>query len=463
MRKCILFILITLFLFSYLPALTANASFDTKIDFKSESLLLLSMDDGSVIIEKNANEKRSPAGLVGIAVAISAIENCDDLEEYATVESGVLNELAGSGTMGISLKKDEKIKVIDLLYAVMLSSASDAAVVLANHISGSTEAFVDLMNKTAKKAGCTNTEFANVIGVDDDNQYTTAEDIGKLSLYALENPSFDKISKSVNHKIEATDQSNERTIYTSNLMLLIGYTSYYNSNIKGLRTGSTTKAGRCVVTTASKDGYSYLAIVMGAPLTGEQNLAFIECNKMIRWTFEHIKLRVIAEPYKTVAEVKVKASTTSDHVRLVPEKEVSRLVPDGITSEEVLIQAIPEKTKTEITAPVKKGEVLGEAQILYAGREIARINLVAAEDRSRSSSKLIGGFVKNVVSSPIFIIIAVVFIGAAAFYLIQGFLRDSKKKKVRLVKGNRSEAERRMKQKQRRGHGDDEPPKSILR
>ncbi|MDR1630012.1 MAG: hypothetical protein LBS36_07360 [Oscillospiraceae bacterium] len=467
MKKCMNFVLIILCVFFCIPPLSAGAAFDPKINFQSEALLLMSMDDGTIIIEKNADQQRSPAGLAGIAVAIAAIENSENLDEAVTVKNAILQETYGTGTQGVGLKNDEQIKIIDLLYALMLTSASDAAVVLANHIGGSTEDFLKLMNETAQKAGCTNTQFTNVIGVDDDNQYSTAQDIARLTLYALKNTNFDKIAKSVSYKIGPTNLSNERTVYTTNLMMLRGYTAYYNELAKGIRTGSTSKAGRCVVTTASKDGYSYLAVAMGAPVNAEKNLAFTECNDMLRWTFDHIKLRVIAQPYQTVAEAKVNLSSSSDYVRLVPEKEITKLVPAGITSEDVLLKPVADKTKTEVNAPVEKGAVLGEAQILYAGKEIARVNLVAAESIGRSNSKYIGSFVKAFVTSPIFIIIAVLFVSVALFYVIQGLLRNTKKKKkIKLVKGNRSEAARRMQQKKRQNNRDGkdpDPPKSILR
>lgn len=467
MKKCMNFLLILLCVFFCLPPIAARGAFDTKINFQSEALLLISMDDDTVIIEKNADAQRSPAGLAGIAVAITAIENSQNREESVTVKSTVLQETYGTGTQGVGLKNDEQVKLIDLLYALMLTSASDAAVVIANHIGGSTADFIRMMNETAQKAGCTNTQFSNVVGIDEDAQYSTAQDIARLTRYALKNADFDKIAKSVSYEIAPTNLSEKRTIYTTNLMMLRGYTSYYNELAKGVRTGSTSKAGRCVVTTAAKDGYSYLAVVMGAPVSAEKNLAFTECNDMLNWTFKHIKLRVIAQPYQTVAETKVNLSASSDYVRLVPETEITKLVPSGITSEEVLIQPIAEKTKTEVDAPVEKGTVLGEAQILYAGKEIARVNLVAAESIGRSNSKYIGNFVKAVVTSPIFIIIAVLFISAALYYVVQGVLKNMKKKKIKLVKGNRSEAATRMKQKQRQRkndhHDPDDPPTSILR
>ena len=461
MKKYLARLIIILLLLTALP-LTGAAAFDTHTEYSSASLLLVSLDDGTVIIEKNPDEKRAPAALTGIATAITAIENCANLEAVVTVRSEAIKPLAGTYSSNMGLKADEEIKLIDLIYGLMLTSATDAAAVIADHTAGSSGAFVEMMNETARKAGCGSTVFMNPHGLDEEGHYTTARDMAALTAYALKNSAFAKIAKENFRRIEATNKSGKRELYTTNLMTNNGY-SYYYAYARGIRTGTTAKAGRCVVSMATKDGYSYLGVVMGAPQYDKNNYqintnyAFEECRSMFMWAFRHIRIRVVAEPYQTVADIKLNYCAAADRLRLVPEKEVTALVPSEINSGDVLI--VPdEDTVTEINAPVKKGDILGAASILYAGEEIARVNLVAADSFERNAGKVIEAAVKKVLRSGLFIVLLIFFALTAGYYVVFVYIKSARKRKLRLMKNKKRAAG---------GRGDDDdrpkPPKSILR
>ena len=180
----------------------------------------------------------------------------------------------------------------------------------------------------------------------------------------------------------------------------------------GIKTGSTDNAGRCVISKGTGNGYNYLCVIMNAPMQNIdddeplENCAFVDCRRMFNWVFNHIELKSIASPTQIITEVPLKLSFRTDHISLVPGEEVLALVPTGADAGSVLIEPVPETMPKSVDAPVKKGQEICEARVLYAGEEIARIKLVASEDVSRNVLLFIGATIKKVASSTIFKIIA---------------------------------------------------------
>ena len=194
------------------------------------------------------------------------------------------------------------------------------------------------------------------------------------------------------------------------------------------------------MTTASKDGYSYLAIIMRAPMYDidkdgvEENIAFTECKELLEWTFKNIKLRLVAEKNQVVSVIDVGLSSKYDHLRLLPEREVSALVPSGVNASGVYFEVIDELTPTYIEAPIKKGEKIGRARILYAGNEIAQVDLVAGETIERNFLLYVVKLLKITVTSPAFIILVSIIIAAVVVILILRARNSRQKTKIRIVR-----------------------------
>jgi D-alanyl-D-alanine carboxypeptidase len=162
----------------------------------------------------------------------------------------------------------------------------------------------------------------------------------------------------------------------------------------------------------------------------------VDCKKLFEWTFEHIKLRAVVQPSQIVAEMPVKLSWSVDHVQLVPEKEVLALIPSGNTKDSVLVEIIKNSLPAGVNAPVKKGQVLGEAAVLYADTEIARFKLVAAEDVDRNPLLYAGSLIKWVAATKPFKVAAGIVIFLIAAYI--GFtiyvnLRKQKRKRLKVL------------------------------
>jgi D-alanyl-D-alanine carboxypeptidase (penicillin-binding protein 5/6) len=288
-----------------------------------------------------------------------------------------------------------------------------------------------MMNSYVKSIGCKNTHFTNCHGLDDEKQFTSANDMLIISLKALEYPVFKEITGTANYTVPKTNMSDERYLYTTNWMMNPGHPSYYYEYVSGIKTGTTTRAGRCIISTASKDGYNYIGIVMGAKNEdSDENEALLECKKLFKWAFENIKLSTVVSSTTTVTVIDIDLNWDTDHLRLVPKEDMSLLVPTGNDAGSVMVKVIEEKTPKKISAPVKQGDVLGKAQVLYANEEIATVDLVAAETVTRSPLLWFFHILKKMFSSAIFKLILFVVIALVVAYVIL-MIRYNKKKRRR--------------------------------
>lgn len=434
-------LVLTVLVFLPLGTVESNAAFNNSLETSADIVLLVSLDNGAVIFDKNADKVSAPASLTKITTAILTIENCEDLDAIVTIKQSTINAISGTNSSTAGLKVGEEISVRNLLYCMMVKSANEAALALADYIGGGSVAnFVQMMNDFVMDMGCENTHFDNPHGLDSPGQYTTARDLAMITKHALTLPLFEEIVNTVSYKMPATNKSGERNLLSTNWMINPNFKTYYLKYAQGIKTGTTANAGRCIISKASKDGYNYLAVVMGAPsedVTGDgnpDNCAFLECKKIFKWAFDNIRLTKVADPSQIATVVNVNLSWNVDHVRLVPETEVTALVPVGNNENSVLLEVIPEETPQVINAPVKKGEVLGKARILYAEDEIATVNLVAAEGVKMSVILFMWDGVKNIFKSTLFQIVFVLILLILAVYIGLIIRRNQKKKRRKAPK-----------------------------
>lgn len=444
MKKFIIFVLVIISVFLLPVQCGAESLYNSEVVAHSDILYLKSLDDGTVIFDKNARSRCAPAALANIAVAMIVLNNINDIENTVLVVPDNINDIiAGTNSAVMLLKGGEAVRVIDLLHCILMRSAADASITLAYGVAGSVDAFIAMMNSYAVGLGCSNTNFSNVTGLDDENNYTTAEDIALIMADASKNDSFRKITTTDTYSFPATNMSEERTVYTTNYMLKSGYTSYYYSYITAAKTGATTNAGRCVALTASRDGYSYVAVVMKGSYEDtdgdgyKENYAFIDSKSMLRWTFENIKLRTVTDTTQTVGELPVRYSVKTDHVRITPAAQITVLVPYKVDSGSVVFRIIEESTFESLKAPVKKGDIVGKAEVLYGEQVIATVDLAAAEDVKLDLPGVVLDVAKRVFSSPIFIILLILIIAVVIIYFVIGVRYDRKARKFKIVKGGK--------------------------
>ena len=228
------------------------------------SAILISADTGEVIFDKDPDELRYPASTTKILTVLLAIENVPDLDQMVTVSDYAVMLPDDSSTMG--LQAGEELPFIDVLYGTILLSGNDGANVIAETVSGSVPAFVDLMNRTAEAYGCENTHFTNPHGLHDDYHYSTARDLALIAREAMKNETFRKIVSTTEYHISRTNKQRARTISVKNPYLREdgseNLKKYYFTYATGIKTGTTSSAGYCFVGSAEKDGVSLISVVL---------------------------------------------------------------------------------------------------------------------------------------------------------------------------------------------------------
>lgn len=385
-------------------------------EIRSASVLFKSLDTGEVLYEKDADTKRYPASTTKIMTYIITVENVEDIENTRVeIKQDIISMLDGteSSMAGLQNKIGETVSVIDLLYCLMLPSGNDAALVLADYVGGgSIENFVDMMNAKAEELGCENTHFVNPHGLHDDDHYTTARDLMKISEYALNTYMFKEVTSTATYYCEGDDYP----IYTTNNLIdeNRGEDQYYPYAVCG-KTGFTDQAGKCLVQTAEKDGYSYILVAMyDDPFSGITGTVLDAIN-LFNWAFDTFEMRTVADTDVPICNEKILYSSGKDSILLIPESNFVTLMPTD--TKDTDIEIVPQFEKP-LQAPVNKGDVVGTALIKYRGDDYATINLVATESVQRSDLKFFLGTFGNLVLSPWFIIIAVVFVCLLLVYII---------------------------------------------
>ena len=230
--------------------------------------------------------------------ALLVLESGTDLNASITIPASLTPELQSirvNRGHTIGLQAGETVRRIDMMYAMLLPSANDAASVLAVDTSGSLAAFAAQMNVRASQLGCTATHFTCPHGLYDGGNYSTARDVAKIALACYANPTYRQIADTVSYKLPATNVHPARTVTTTNKLLQPG-SGYYRSYAHGMKTGFTTQAGRCFVTFAQQDGHTYGLVILGS---NSQNI-FREAAELFDWAFTSPELN--PAPAKPEAE-----------------------------------------------------------------------------------------------------------------------------------------------------------------
>lgn len=238
-------------------------------EVEAKAALVMDYETGLLLYQKNIDESLPMASLTKIMTAVLILEN-HDLNEVVTVSS----DFAGLQGVRIWIRQGEKLRVGDLLKALLIRSAGDAAIALAEYHSGTVEAFVDEMNRRAEKLNLNHTHFVNPIGLDDDGHYSSAYDLAILTKYALHMPAFRNIVRMDEATIESVDGRFEHSFESTNYLL----NSYLD--ILGVKTGTTDAAGESLINLArSEEGHEVIAVVLNSPQRFQEN------KSMIDWAF----------------------------------------------------------------------------------------------------------------------------------------------------------------------------------
>ncbi len=255
-----------LILFFFIILLVNTSVFADEPIIYSPAAILMDAKSGQVLYEKNANSLMFPASTTKVMTAIIALENCS-LDEKITASHDAITSIK-SGYTNANIQVGEQLTMEELLYALLLNSANEAANVIAERIGGTIENFANMMNAKAIELGCTGTHFVNANGIHADNHFTTAFDLATITRYCMQNDTFRHMVSTLTYTLPATEQypTADRILKNSNHLLTEGHPFYYPYAI-GVKTGFTTQAKNCLIAASNKDGYELISIVLHAETT----------------------------------------------------------------------------------------------------------------------------------------------------------------------------------------------------
>lgn len=360
MKRLIALLLVASFALLFMPALPACALSLPSISAKSA--VLIEAESGKVLFGRSENTRLPMASTTKIMTAITAIEHCDDLDALISVDKRAVG-IEGSS---VYLYAGERISMRSLLYALLLSSANDAAAAIAFALCGSVEGFADLMNGLAARLGLSDTHFTNPHGLHDDQHYTTARELAIITAYALKNPTFKEIVSTKKATLQIDTGESSRYLVNHNKLL-----SSYRGAI-GVKTGFTKKAGRCLVSAAERDGMTLIAVTLNAPDDWRDHTALLDFGFD---SYERISLDRFSCELPVIGGL-------SSSVRVASSKELSVFISRarGDISTSVLLPRF-------VYADIKEGEVLGEIIYRCDGKIIASSPIVATESVSQMRYK----------------------------------------------------------------------------
>ena len=335
----------------------------------SEAAIVMEASTGSILYNKNAYDAYYPASTTKLMTTLLAIEQCP-LSDVVTCSKASVESI-GWDSSRIGLVAGESIDMENALYAILLASANEVSYAVAEHIGGTAEYFVSLMNERAKDLGCVNTSFVNPHGLDHEEHYSCPYDLALIAKKAIEYTTFRRVSGSYNHKIPETNKNEHRWI--SNTHPFIKKNVVYEGVFAG-KTGSTSKAGNCLVTCAEQNGMTLICVIMKAP-----NSATVqeETKKLLDYAFQNFNLTPLA-----ASEASVKNAFPvlfEDEEALISKvssplsvSDTSLVLPGGISYED-----LTRKVTLSPSVSFSAGDnFIGEVNFYYADNFVGSANII---------------------------------------------------------------------------------------
>ena len=350
---------------------------NNNLNINAESAILIDGDTGKILYEKSAYEKRAPASTTKIMTALLALEHCKTTD-VATVTSEAITSVP-SGYSTDLLKMGEELTIKDLLYALLLPSSNEAANVLAIHIAGSIASFASMMNTKAMDLGCKNTHFVNPNGVHDDNHYSTAYDLSLIAKEAMKNDIFRQIVSTASYTLPNSNKYSriDRTLITTNDLIKKQSNNYYEYAI-GIKTGFTTPAKNCLVSSATKDGKTLIAVVLRS---NTDNNRYNDTKTLFNYGFDNFSKKDIVKSGSTIKTIDVKnATSATKNLNLVAETGINTMVTNDKLNDTIEPQI---NLNEHLQAPIKKDSIVGTATYTVDNIKYT-INLKAGNEVKKS-------------------------------------------------------------------------------
>lgn len=407
MKKIIALCLVAVFVICASVVSGSALTFDCEVEQFSDTLLMVNLDTDMEVYVKDADAKRDPTGLTKIMDYIIVADHYDDFDTKIDIKQSCIDKVydLNMGCSGVDNYVGSSLTVTDLLYAMMLPEGQDGTMVLADAVGeGDLNKFVEMMNAKAAELGCENTHFTNPFGNHDDDHYTTARDLYKITKYAMGLPMFSKICGSTTYYADNSEDA--EPFITTNWLIDSARGGEYNYvYATGIKNATSQQAGRCLVATAVCDGYAYMCICMHAPYDEEseenEQYCMIEAADMFRWAFLNLCFCTPATKDTPVCEQAVDHAWDTKSILLMPEYDLNVILPYDYSESDVKIT--PDNTDP-VSAPISKGDVVTTATVSYRGEPFTTINLVSGVDVSVSPILYFTDTIGGVLRSPWFLI-----------------------------------------------------------
>lgn len=372
---------------------------------KSAAVYLIDQDTGYVYFSQNADAKVYPASLTKIMTALVVIQAVEagevTLDDMVTAQPGYAFDLEEGGSTA-SIVEGETLSLRDLLYCTMVVSANEACNIMAIYLCGSTSAFVERMNQTAQQLGCTGTHFMNTHGLPDENHYTTAQDISTIAKKAMEYEDFVTICDTARYTVQATNRSKVRDLTNTNGLICADsiYKGFYYEPAIGIKTGYTSSAGYCLVSSAKKDGISLLCVVMGGKMeetaTGFTDYSnYTDSTHLYDWVFNNYTRQEVIGTNDLLKEIPVRLGSDADTVALRAQEPIFAVLPNDLDLSLLKKTVTIYDEEGSCQAPIHEGDVLGNITISMDGVVYGTANLVANRSVDLSYLQSMGATVAN--------------------------------------------------------------------
>ncbi len=368
-------IIITILLILVIPIRILALEYPT-LHYKNA--IIYNITDQETLYTYNADEKRAIASLTKLMTILTAIEKSPNKSDSIIYTEKMASKVP-SGVSLANLKVNSEYTFEDYLYGAMLPSGADATIALAYITSGSIEDFVDEMNNLAKKIGLKNTNYMNVHGLDEENHYSTAEDIKTLLEYALKNETFKKVYTTKEHKMK-TGQIIYSTVKKQSANLKID-----TSQIIGSKTGFTLNAGLCISLLMEDEGHEILIITLGAPTNQGTPYNVTDAIELIKYTKDNNNYQVIFPKYSFTKNIKVNLSTI-DSYKISSTKEISMYLPNDYDKK---LSKIEYNGATTLSYKDQKNTKIGEIKYYYNDKLIDSENIFLNKEINISYKKLL--------------------------------------------------------------------------
>lgn len=340
-----------------------------ELDLTAKSSILIEASTGEILSEKNSDEKLAPASMTKIMTMLLIMESLEKNEYSLEDKVNISTNAASMGGSQVFLEAGSELKVKELLKAIAIASANDAAVAMAEYTAGSTESFVNLMNEKAASLGCTNTTFKNVHGLDTEGHLTTAKDMSIMARELLKHEEILTFSSIYEEFLNKPDGSSTWMVNTNKLI------KYYNG-LDGLKTGFTKNAGYCLTATAKRNNMRLISVVMNEPTTEKRSNDTI---KLLNYGFANYKIKVVMPKDQDLGSIEIKNG----------KKET---VGIKLTEDATNLESISDNKKygfninvDKIKAPIKVGDIIGKLEITIDGSVKKEIPVTVKEDVKKAN------------------------------------------------------------------------------